>query len=73
MKTQIKFKQTDNDDGIALVEGAITSLDQAKMELANKLDLPAGNSPHASQAEIDARLRNGGIEPASVTFHQIAE
>jgi hypothetical protein len=73
MKTQIQFQQTDGDDGIALVEGSVTSLEQAKHELANKLDLPAIDAPHEGRQDIDARLRNGGIDPISVTFDQIAE
>lgn len=73
MKTQIQFQQTDGDDGIALVDGPIASLDQAKNELANKLDLPTADASHSTQKDIDARLRNGGIEPGSVSFDQIAE
>ncbi|MGB6103551.1 MAG: hypothetical protein WBF88_06845 [Pusillimonas sp.] len=73
MKTQIQFKQTDGDDGIALIEGSTTSLEHAKRELANKLDLPALDAPEGAREDIDARLRNGGIDPSSVSFDQIAE
>lgn len=73
MKTQIQFQQTDGDDGVALIEGPIASLDQAKNELANKLDLPRADDAPATQADIDARLRKGGIDPGSIVFNQIAE
>lgn len=73
MKTQIQFRQSDGDTGVALIEGATKSLEQAKQELANKLDLPAPDGAHGSAADIDARLRNGGIDPGSVTFDQVAE
>lgn len=73
MKTQVQFRQTDGDEGVALLDGSITSLEQAKMALAGKLDLPAMDGPQGAQEAIDARLRNGGIDPASVSFDQIAE
>ena len=73
MKTQIQFQQADGDDGIALIEGPIANLDQAKNELANKLDLPRADDSHATREDIDARLRNGGIDPKSIIFNQIAE
>src|SRR5690606_34199219 len=73
MKTQIQFKQADGDDGIALVEGPVNRLEQAKRELANKLDLPATDTSHGNSEDIDARLRHGGINPESITFSQVAE
>ncbi len=73
MKTQIQFRQADGDQGIALIVGSTASLEQAKLELANKLDLPEVESHDGSADDIDTRLRNGGIDPASVTFDQIAE
>lgn len=73
MKTQIQFRQSDGDTGIALIEGATKSLEQAKQELANKLDLAVPAGTHGSASEIDARLRNGGIDPDSITFDQVAE
>lgn len=69
MKTQIQYLQTDGGEGIALIEGATASLDQAKLSLANKLDLPNAGA----QENVDVRLRNGGIEPDSVNFSQVAE
>ncbi|MFW7343505.1 hypothetical protein V0R37_18425 [Pollutimonas sp. H1-120] len=73
MKTQVQFRQTDSDEGVALLDGSITSLEQAKIALAGKLGLPAVNTPQGAQEDIDVRLRNGGIDPASVSFDQIAE
>ena len=73
MKTQIQFKQADGDDGIALLEGSITSLEQAKQELANKLNLPTFDTADGSGEDVDARLRTGGIDPSSITFSQVAE
>jgi len=66
MKAQIQFKQTNGDNGVALIDAALTNLEQAKRELANKLNLP-------EHEDLDTRLRNGGIDPASLTFDMISE
>jgi hypothetical protein len=73
MKTQIQFKQEDGDNGIALIHGPVTSLAEAKQELANKLNLPDVASSSSGQDGIDARLRSGGINPDSITFDQLSE
>jgi len=67
MKTQVQFNRADGDQAIALLEGSITSLQQAKLELANKLNLPGGDE------NLDARLRDGDIDPASIEFSSVAE
>lgn len=69
MKTQIQFKQADGDTGVALIHGPMSTLEQAKQELANALNLPEAPTAH----DLDARLRNGGIDPASITFDQVSE
>lgn len=75
MKNQIQFKKTDGDKGVALTEAAVSSLEQAKRELAIKLDLPTSDANPQSgvQEDIDARLRRAGILPESITFDQIGE
>lgn len=73
MKTQILFTQSDGDNGIALIHGPVTSLEQAKQELANKLNLPSIDDPQSDREDVDDRLRRGGIDPASITFDQISE
>ncbi|CZZ89180.1 Uncharacterised protein [Bordetella ansorpii] len=67
MKTQISFKQLDGDDGVALVNGNITNPQEAKRILASKLDLPG------EQEDIDARLKRGGIDPASIRTTHVSE
>ena len=73
MKTQIQFRQIDGDNGIALIHGPVASLEQAKRELANKLNLPAMDAAQGDRENIDERLHRGGIEPTSITFDQISE
>lgn len=73
MKTQISFKQTNSNDGVALIDGGITTITQAKIELAAKLDLPAVDALPGKGEDIDARLRHGGIEPTSIKFNHISE
>ena len=46
MKTQISYKKLDGDNGVALVNGEVSSTLQAKRELAQKLDAPAVDEPH---------------------------
>ena len=72
MKTQIQYTKDDGEHGIALIHGPVSRLDQAKQELANQLNLPDESSPD-NPAELDARLRNGGIDPSSIIFDQISE
>jgi hypothetical protein len=72
MKTQIQYTKSDGDNGVALIHGPVTNLEQAKQELANKLNLPDDSSPK-DPADLDARLRRGGIDPATVVFDQISE
>ena len=73
MKNQIQFNKTDGDKGVALTEAALSTLDEAKRELANKLDLPATDPKNEAREDIDARLRRAGILPESITFDQIGE
>ncbi len=73
MKTEISFEKIDGGNGVALVVGTITSDLQAKRELAAKLDLPLVDTPSGEKEDIDARLRNGGIAPASIKFNHISE
>ncbi len=73
MKTQIQFTRSDGDHGVALIHGPVASLEQAKRELANALDLPASDDLPTDQEDLDARLRHGGIVPASITFDQLSE
>ena len=72
MKTQIQYTRDDGENGIALIHGPVSSLEQAKQELANQLNLPEDSNPD-DPAELDARLRHGGIDPASIIFDQISE
>ena len=71
MKTQITYKKLDGSNGVALIPGDSTSVARAKLELGNRLDLPPAASD--SEADLDARLRQGGIDPASVHNTQINE
>lgn len=73
MKTQISFKQLDGDDGVALVNGNITDPAEAKRELAAKLSLPPASAAQGQHEDIDARLKQGGIDPASVRTQHISE
>ncbi|WP_144630476.1 hypothetical protein [Bordetella genomosp. 13] len=68
MKTQISYSQLDGDQGVALVNGDIGDGEQAKQELANKLGLPA-----VAGQDQNTRLKNGGIDPASVKATHISE
>jgi hypothetical protein len=68
MKTQISYRKLDGGDGVALINGSISDLSQAKRELANWLELPAtdvaGRSGWPpSQGQYRARL-------GSVQSHQ---
>lgn len=71
MKAQIQYKKTDGTDGVALMPSAITSMDEAKRELAAKLDLPEVHGPDGD--DLDARLRQGNIVPDSIFFSQLSE
>ena len=71
MKAQIQYKKTDGSDGVALMPSAITSMEEAKRELAAKLNLPEVAGP--SGDDVDARLRQGDIVPDSVFFSQLSE
>ena len=71
MKTQIQFTKHDGDNGVALIHGAVTSREQAKQSLANKMNLPELDG--SDEQALDSRLRNGGIDPASITFDQLSE
>lgn len=73
MKTHIQFKKVDGSDGIALIEGSTTDALQAKKDLAAKLRLPHVDGRHGEHEDIDSRLRLGNIDPASITFSQVAE
>lgn len=73
MKTQISFKSTDGSDGVALVDGAISDLTHAKRELAHAKGLPVMDTKDGQSEDIDARLRNGGVDPNSVEFLHISE
>ena len=72
MKTQLQFIQADGDQGIALLEGSITTLEQAKRELANQLNLPDADTARTNE-DLNARLREGGIDPNSISFSPVAE
>ncbi|SEK00180.1 hypothetical protein [Achromobacter sp. NFACC18-2] len=73
MKTQITYRKLDGGEGVALVNGGISELHQAKQDLANWLDLPETDSSAADHEDVDGRLRRGGIEPGSVRFNHISE
>lgn len=73
MKTQIRFRKADGSDGVALVEGDAKETLQAKRALADKLNLPMMDAPAGQHEDIDTRLRNGGIDPLSVTGMHISE
>lgn len=73
MKTQISFKKIDGSDGVALVDGDTSGVLQAKRALAHQLGLPREDDPPGQSEDIDARLRNGGIDPQSVKGTHISE
>jgi hypothetical protein len=73
MKTQIQYLQTDGGEGVALIVGPTSSLEQAKVSLANQLNLPDVGEIRGANQNVDARLRQGGIDPESITFSQVAE
>lgn len=72
MKTQISYRKLDGSEGVALVNGGISETQQARQELANWLDLPEAKTA-GNPDDVDARLRGGGIDPASVEFNHISE
>lgn len=72
MKAQIQYKKVDGTDGVALMHSAITSMEEAKRELAAKLDLPETPAGIGEDA-LDARLRQADILPESIFFSQISE
>ena len=72
MKAQIQYRKTDSSEGIALTASAVTSTVQAKQDLAAKLNLPIVESGN-EEADIDARLRKGNIDPESISFSQLSE
>jgi len=71
MKTQIQFTKIDGDNGVALIHGAVTSLGQAQQDLANKLNLPDIDA--SGEQALNTTLRNGGIDPTSITVDQLSE
>lgn len=71
LKTQIRFRKKDGSEGVALVDGDAKETLQAKRALADQLNLPMPDTPAGE--DIDARLRNGGIDPLSVTGTHISE
>lgn len=72
MKTQIQYRRTNGDNGVALVHGPVSSLEHAKQELANTLNLPTVDAADGER-DFDSKLRNGGIDPSSITFDQLSE
>lgn len=73
MKTQIQFKKTDGSEGVALIDGPVSSVLQAKRELAAKLDLPPVDAADGEHEDVDAQLYRGYIEPDSIIFDQLGE
>lgn len=73
MKTQIQFKKTDGSEGVALIDGSVSSVLQAKRELAAKLDLPPVDAADGEHEDVDAQLFRGDIEPDSIIFDQLGE
>ncbi|HLT98968.1 MAG TPA: hypothetical protein VKZ70_04420 [Burkholderiaceae bacterium] len=71
MKAQIQYTKLDGSDGVALMPSAVTSLEEAKRELAAKLDLPTVEGIDGE--DVDARLRQGGVRPETVVFSQLSE
>ena len=71
MRAQIQYKKTDGTDGVALMHSAVTSMEDAKRELAATLDLPEMETN--SGDDLDARLRQGNIVPESIVIHQLSE
>lgn len=71
MKAQIQYKKTDGTDGVALMPSAITSMEEAKRELAAKLNLPQMEG--LDLEDVDARLRQGDIVPESIVVNQLSE
>ncbi|WP_442592897.1 hypothetical protein ACSBPU_15530 [Parapusillimonas sp. JC17] len=73
MKTQIQFKKMDGSEGVALIDGPVSSVLQAKRELAAKLDLPRVDAADGEHEDVDAQLYRGDIEPDSIIFDQLGE
>lgn len=73
MKTQISYTKTDGGTGVALVDGAVDDPLEAKRELASALNLPEGADNNGDIAEVDTRLRAGGVQPESVTTVPVSE
>lgn len=73
MKTQVSFRKTDGSEGVALLDGDASSTLQAKEELANKLQLPAANQALNREDSVNARLKQGGIDPLSVKANHVSE
>lgn len=67
MKAHIQYKKVDGSDGVALMPSAVTSLDEAKRQLAAKLDLPPVEGIDGNEG-VDARLQQGGVLPETVAF-----
>ena len=71
MKAQLQYKKTDGTDGVALMPTAITEIEEAKRELAAKLDLPEVGDNTGD--DLDARLRQADIVPESIVINQLSE
>lgn len=71
MKAQLQYKKSDGTEGVALMPTAITSIEEAKRELAATLDLPQVQTEGGD--DVDARLRQANIVPDSIVIHQLSE
>ncbi|MVW71236.1 hypothetical protein [Bordetella sp. 15P40C-2] len=71
MKTLIKYRMLHGGEGEALMPGAVTNLSDAKNQLAHKKSLPTPQE--GSAHDIDAILKEGGIDPNSLELVQLSE
>lgn len=69
MKTEIKYKKLDGSNGVALVPGSVEAGLAAKRELADRMNLPL---VPGQESDADARLRNGGVDPESLTVQLLS-
>lgn len=71
MKTLIRYRMLDGREGEALVPGAVSTLGDAKAQLALKKSLPTP-APGAAHT-IDEILKQGGVDPESLEFVPLSE
>jgi hypothetical protein len=71
MKTLIKYRMLDGGEGEALLPGSISTISEAKNQLAHKKSLRTPQDGTGN--EIDTILREDGVDPNSFSLVQLSE